>query len=80
MPANGDQEQRREHARDFELEAGLQDLVGEPGVAAAGAGDELGHHRADQREAAGDAQAGEEERQRARECADRRDSAGATRG
>ncbi len=68
MPATRDQEQRGEHARDFELEAGLQDLVGEAGAAAAGAGDELGHHRADQRQAAGDAQPAEEVRQRARDA------------
>ena len=64
----------------FELEAGLQDLVGEAGVAAAGAGDELGHHRADQRQAAGDAQAAEEERQRARDAQAHQRSAAATRG
>ena len=29
-----DQKQRREHARDVELIAGLQDLIGEPGIAA----------------------------------------------
>ena len=31
MPASGDQEQGREHARDVECEAGLEDLVGEAG-------------------------------------------------
>ena len=63
-----DQKQGREHARDVELEARLQDLVGQARARAAGAGDELGHHRADQREAAGDAQAAEEIRQRARDA------------
>ncbi len=60
-----DQQEGCEHARDVELEAGLQDLVGEAGAAAAGAGDELGDHRPDQREAARDAQAAEEIGQRA---------------
>ena len=63
-----DEEERREHARDVELEARLQDFVGEPGAAAAGAGDELGDHRADQRQPAGNAQAAEEIRQRARDA------------
>src|SRR5271154_2181699 len=61
-----DQEQRREHARNFKLVAGLQNLIGEPGVAAAGAGDEFRHQRADQCEAGGYPQAREEVRQRAR--------------
>src|ERR1700674_1365320 len=51
-----DEEQGGEHARDVEGEAGLQDLVGEAGAAAPGAGDELGDHGADQCKSAGDAQ------------------------
>ena len=75
-----DQQQRREHARDVELEAGLQDLVGQAGARAAGAGDEFGHHRADQRQAAGDAQPAEEVRQRARDAQPHQLSASAWRG
>src|SRR5258706_13891158 len=63
-----DHEERREHARDLQLVAGLEDAVGEPGLDAARAGDELGHHRADQRQAAADAQAAEEKGQRARQA------------
>ncbi len=75
-----DQEQRGEHARDFELEAGLQDLVGEAGVAPAGAGDELGHHRADQRQPARQC-AGRRRRTAARSgCAGTSASAAARRG
>ena len=59
----GDQHQGGEHARDAELVAGFEDAVGEARGAAAGAGHELGHHRADQGEAAGDAQAAQEVRQ-----------------
>ena len=59
---------------------GLQDFVGEPGVAAAGAGDELGDHGADQRQAARDAQAGEEERQGAGNAQIASASAAARRG
>ena len=51
----------------LQLVAGLEDAVGEPGLDAARAGDELGDHRADQREAAADAQAPEEVGQGARQ-------------
>ena len=47
-----DEEERREHARNVELKARLQDLVGQPRAAAAGAGDEFGDHRPDQRKPA----------------------------
>ena len=43
-------QQRREHARDRETIAGLQNAEGEPGLGAAGPGDELGDDRADQRQ------------------------------
>src|SRR5665213_1863775 len=58
------QQQRGEHARDLEPIARLEDARGEAGLGAAGAGDELRHHRADQRQAAADAHADEEIRQR----------------
>ena len=51
---DGEQDQRREHARDVEPVARLGDAVGEAGPGAGGAGRDLGHHRADQRESAGD--------------------------
>src|SRR3954467_13530117 len=38
-------QQRREHARDRETVAGFQNAEGEPGLGAAGPGDELGYHR-----------------------------------
>src|SRR5687768_8149390 len=64
----GDHEQRREHARDLQLVARFEDAVGEARLDAARAGDELRHHRADEREAAADAQAAEEEGQGARQA------------
>ena len=64
MPRQRDQQQRREHARDLQPVAGFEDAVRKPRRAAAGAGDELGNHRADQRKPAGDLQAAEEIRQR----------------
>src|SRR5713226_2593081 len=63
----GDHEECGEHARDIELVAGLQYAVGEPGLDAARAGDELGHYRADEGEAAADPQAAEEVGKRARQ-------------
>src|SRR5687767_9938668 len=48
----GDHEKRREHARNLELVAGFEDTVGEARLDAAGAGDELGDHGADQGKAA----------------------------
>src|ERR1700736_3519187 len=46
---HGDQEQGGEQARNVELKAGDQDLIGESCSGAAGAGHELGDHSADQR-------------------------------
>src|SRR5258708_28111687 len=57
---NRDQEQRREHARDVELESALEDLIGEPRAAPARAGDEFADHPADQGKPARNAQAPEE--------------------
>ena len=54
------QQQRREHARDVEPVAGLDDAIGEARAGAGGAGGDLGHHRADQRQPAGDAQAAQD--------------------
>ena len=51
-PGQGDQHQGREHARDVEPVAGLEDAVGEARAGAGGAGRELGHDGADQRQAA----------------------------
>ena len=62
-----DQQQGREHARDAQLVARFEDAVSQPRLGAAGAGDELGDHRADQRQAARDAQAREEIRHRRRQ-------------
>src|SRR5687767_13161233 len=64
----GDHEERGEHAGNLQLVASLEDTVGEPRLDAARAGNELGDHRADQREAAADAKAAEEVRQRARQA------------
>lgn len=51
-----DQQKRREHARNVELETRLQNLVRQPRASASGASDKLGDHGADQRQAAGDSQ------------------------
>ena len=59
MPVSDKQEQRREQARDRQPIAGFQDAEGEPGLGAAGAGDELGNDGADQRKTAADPEAGE---------------------
>ena len=61
------QQQGRKHARDVEPVAGFGDAIGEPRAGAGRAGGDLGHHRADQRQSAGDAQAGEHLRQRRRQ-------------
>ena len=61
------QQQRREHARDVEPVARFGDAIGEAGARAGRARRDLGHHRADQRQPAGDAQAGEHMRQRRRQ-------------
>ena len=53
-PGQADQEQRREHARDVQPVAGLQDAIGEAGAGAGRAGGELGDDGADQRQSAGD--------------------------
>ena len=60
MPVQRDQDQRREQPRRVQPVAGLDDARGEPRRLAGRAGDELGHHRADQRQAAGDLQPAEE--------------------
>src|SRR5215470_15342347 len=57
----GDEEHRREHARDLELIPRLEDAEGEPGLGAARARHELGNHGADEGETTADAQAAEEE-------------------
>ena len=62
-----EQQQRREHARDVEPVARLGDAVGEAGAGAGGARGDLGHHRADQRQAAGDLDARQHLRQRRRQ-------------
>src|SRR5574341_2406846 len=67
-PGAADQEKRGEHARDLELVARLQYPVGEPRLDAAGAGDELRNHRADEREPAADPQAAAEVGERARQA------------
>src|SRR5690349_8196465 len=59
-----EQHQRGEEARDVEAELGLEQPEGEAGIAARGTGRELGDDGGDQGEAAGDAEPGEEERQR----------------
>src|SRR5260370_926868 len=56
----------RDEERGQQAVLGFEDAVGEAGLVAAGAGDELGGDRADQREAAADPQSGEEIRQRGR--------------
>src|SRR5499426_3964435 len=58
-----DDEHRREHSRDLELIARLENAEGEPRLGAARARDELGDHGADEGETAADAQAAEEKRQ-----------------
>src|SRR3954447_7916344 len=50
----GYQQECGKHSRYLQPVAGLQDPVGQPGVGAAGAGDELGDHRPDERQPAGD--------------------------
>ena len=67
MPVTRDQDQRREQPRRVEPVAGLDDARGEARRLARRAGDELGHHGADQRQAAGDLQAAEEIRHRRRQ-------------
>src|SRR5215470_9354023 len=59
----GDEEHRREHARDLKLIARLENAEGEPRLGAARARHEFGNHGADEGEAAADAQAAEEKRQ-----------------
>ena len=61
------QQQRREHARNVEPIAGLDDAIGEARARAGRAGRDLGHHRADQRQPAGDAQPAEDVGQRRRQ-------------
>ena len=68
MPVSRDQHQGREHARDVQLVARFEDALGQPRGVAAGAGHELRHHRADQRQAARDAQAAQEVGQRRRQA------------
>ena len=63
-----DQHQGGEHARDFQLVARFEDAPGQPRGVAAGPGHELRHHRADQRQAARDAQPAQEVRQRRRQA------------
>ena len=46
-PIEEEEHESGEEARDVELEASLQDFVGEPGAAASCAGDELGDDGAD---------------------------------
>src|SRR5216683_8291438 len=55
----GDEGESREHQRNVELEAGIQNQIGEARIAAARAGNELGDDSTDQRQATGDAQAGQ---------------------
>src|SRR5215468_3505988 len=56
----GDEEHRREHARDLKLIARLENPEGEPRLGAARARYEFGNHSADEGETAADAQAAEE--------------------
>src|SRR5215470_5628653 len=58
----GDEEHRREHARDLKLIARLENPEGEPRLGAARARYEFGNHGADEGEAAADTQATEEKR------------------
>src|SRR5262245_26812183 len=58
----GDEEHRREHARDLELIARLENAEGESRLGAARARHELSDHGADEGETAADAQAAEEKR------------------
>src|SRR5215469_3940219 len=59
----GDEEHRREHARDLKLIARLENSKGEPRLGAARARHEFGNHGADEGETTADAQAAEEKRQ-----------------
>lgn len=63
-PGERDQQQRGKHQRDIQLIAGLQDLIGQPGIGPASAGDKLRYHRANQRQPAGNTQRAEEIGQR----------------
>ena len=67
-PGQRQQHQGGEHARHLQAVARLQDAIREAGREAAGAGDELRHHRADQCQSAGNAQTREEVRQRRRQA------------
>ena len=61
------QDERREQARNVEPELRFQQPEGEAGAGARGAGCELRHHRGNQRQPAGDPQAGEEIGERVRD-------------
>ena len=61
------QQQRREHARDIEPVAGLGDAEGKPRSGAGRTRGDLRHHRADQRQPAGDLQPAEDLGQRRRQ-------------
>jgi hypothetical protein len=65
--AHREQQQRRKHARNIEAIAGFDDAVGEPRAGAGGSGCNLGNHRADQGEAAGDLETGKDVGQCARQ-------------
>ena len=54
-PGAGDQQQRREHARDVEAVTGLENGEGEARADATGAGHVFGHDRANEGKATGDA-------------------------
>ena len=64
-----EEHQRREQARDVQPVLRLEQAEGEAGVGAGGAGGELGDDGGDQREAAGDPEAGEEIGQGVRQLA-----------
>ena len=64
MPVDRDQQQRREHAGNVEAIAAFDDAEGEPRALSRRARRDLRDDRADQREAAADAQAAEEIGQR----------------
>src|SRR5262245_25704413 len=61
------EQERREQARNVEAVAGLDDAIGETGAGPRRAGRDLGHHGADQRQAAGDADAAQHGGQRGRQ-------------
>ena len=62
-----EEQQRREHARDVEPVARLDDAIGEARTGAGGARRDLGDHGADQRQPARNPQSAEHERQRRRQ-------------